>query len=98
MEEQHSTRPLAPVKTETGDFLLKKAVFLLSSSVGVSMAETLVRNAVAKIGSTPQMLVKDDIKRLAGVLEPNLSEFVGNDKAAKLTSALRVLVGGMAGA
>ncbi|MGH9823955.1 MAG: hypothetical protein ACREDR_11970, partial [Blastocatellia bacterium] len=91
-------RPQSPAKAETGDFLLRKAVLLLSSSVGVSMAETLVKNAVQQIGSTPQMLVKDDIKRLASALEPNLSEFVGNDKAAKLTSALRVLVGGIAGA
>ena len=96
MAEQQLHNPAA-AKAETGDFLLRKAVFLLSSSVGVSMAETLVHNAVTQIGSTPRMLVKDDIRRLAEVLEPNLSEFVGTDKARKLTSALRVLIGGIAG-
>jgi hypothetical protein len=80
-------------KPETGDFLLRKTVFLLTSSVGSSMAETLVKKAVAQIGCTPQRLVKDDIKRLASAIEPSLSEFVGIDKAARLTSALRVLVG-----
>jgi hypothetical protein len=84
-------------RPETGDFLLRKAVFLLTSSVGSAMAETLVKKAVTQIGCTPQRLVKDDIKRLAGAIEPSLSEFVGIDKAARLTSALRVLVGGIAG-
>jgi hypothetical protein len=84
-------------RPETGDFLLRKAVFLLTSSVGSAMAETLVNKAVIRIGCTPQRLVKDDIKRLAGAIEPSLSEFVGIDKAAKLTSALRVLVGGTSG-
>jgi hypothetical protein len=84
-------------KQETGEFLLKKSIFLLTSSVGRSTAETLVDKAVHLIGCTPQTLVKDDIRRLASAIEPSLSEFVGTDKATKLTSALRVLVGGIAG-
>jgi hypothetical protein len=84
-------------KPESGLFLLRKAVFLLTSSIGMSMAETLVNNAVERIGSSPEKLVKDDVKRLAGALEPPLSELVGTEKAARLTSALRVLVGGMVG-
>ena len=87
-----------PQKSESGEFLLKKAVFLLTSSVGMSMAETLIRNAVKQIGLTPEQVIKSDIKPIASVLERNLSEFVGNEKAAKLASALRVLVGGISGA
>jgi hypothetical protein len=97
MGEQVYTRTQDPPKAETGEFLLRKAVFLLTSSVGMSMAQTLLNNALKQIGSTPQKLVKDDIKRLSSVLEGPLSEFVGKDKAGKLTSALRVLVGGTAG-
>jgi len=83
---------------ESGVFLFKKAVFLLTSSVGMTMADTLVKNAIAQIGSTPEKLVKEDFKALSAKLESPLSEFVGSDKAAKLTSALRVLVGGITGA
>jgi hypothetical protein len=97
MHEPRSGGSSESAKSESGEFLLRKAVFLLTSSVGKAMAETLVRNAVKKIGSTPERLTKQDIKRLAAVLEPSLSEFVGNDKATKLTSALRVLVGGISG-
>jgi hypothetical protein len=85
------------IKVESGYFLFRKAVFLLASSIGKSMAENLLRNAAHQIGSSPESLIREDIRPLAGALQPNLSEFVGNDKAAKLTSALRVLVGGMAG-
>ncbi|MGH9830298.1 MAG: hypothetical protein ACREDR_44380, partial [Blastocatellia bacterium] len=63
-----------------------------------SMAETLIRNAVKQIGRTPEQVIKSDIKPIASVLERNLSEFVGNEKASKLASALRVLVGGISGA
>jgi len=70
---------------------------LLTSSVGKAMAETLVNNAVKQVGTTPEMLAKDDVKRLSVALEGPLSELVGRDKATKLTSALRVLVGGVVG-
>jgi hypothetical protein len=90
-------QPQNEVQRESGDFLFNKSVFLLTSSVGRVMAETLVGNALQKIGSTPESLVHSDISRLATALEPALCEFVGNDKAKKLASALRVLVGGMSG-
>jgi hypothetical protein len=82
---------------ESGYFLFRKAVFVLTSSIGQSMAENLLRTAAHQIGSSPESLIREDIRPLAGALQPNLSEFVGNNQAAKLTSALRVLVGGVAG-
>ncbi|HEY7544390.1 MAG TPA: hypothetical protein VID27_05890 [Blastocatellia bacterium] len=85
------------IQKKSGDFLFNKSVFLLTSSVGRVMAETLVSNALQKIGSTPQSLIQSDISRLATTLEPALCEFVGSDKAKKLASALRVLVGGISG-
>jgi hypothetical protein len=90
-------QPEAQAKVETGDFLLRKAVFLLTSSVGKTMAETLIDKAVKQIRSSPQTITKNEIKPLAHALEPSLAEFVGNEKAARLTSALRVLVGGITG-
>jgi len=83
------------IKAESGGFLIRKSVFLLTSSVGNAMAETLVGKAVAQIGATPESLTKQDIAKLAGVLEPSLREFLGSEKARKLSSALRVLVGGI---
>ena len=83
---------------QTGEFLLRKTIFLLTSSVGNAMAETLVRKAVFLIGVTPATLKQDDVPRLSSALEPTLREFVGNEKAARLASALRVMVGGVAAA
>ena len=78
--------------------LFQKSVFLLAPSVGKDMAETLVRQALGRIGSADSTLAKDDIVRLAASLEPALKPFVGDDKAQRLASALRVLVGGVIGA
>jgi hypothetical protein len=86
-----------PKPDESGEFLVRKAKFLLTSSVGMTMAEALLNNALERIGLTAQRLTKEDVRRLAGEMEPSLSEFVGTEKAAKLTSALRVLLGGAAG-
>ena len=86
-----------PKRDETSEFLVRKAKFLLTSSVGMAMAETLLQNSLEQIGLTSHTFTKEDVKRLAAVMEPSLSEFVGTDKAAKLTSALRVLLGGVAG-
>lgn len=61
----------------------------------MTMAETLMKKALEQIGRTPDTLMRTDIPKLAESLEPALSEFVGNEKAGKLVSALRVLVGGM---
>jgi hypothetical protein len=90
-------QPQGEVQKKSGDFLFNKCVFLLTSSVGRVMAETLVSNALQKIGATRQSLVQSDISRLATALEPALCEFVGGEKAKKLASALRVLVGGVTG-
>jgi hypothetical protein len=76
------------------DFLFKKTVFLLVSSVGKEMAEALIGRALREIGTDPQALKKDDIERLSLKLEPALTPFVGGEKARRLASALRVLVGG----
>ena len=99
MQQQREVKPGHPEgeSRESGEFLMKKAVFLMTSSVGAAMAEALVRDGLKQIGATPEGLAREHIGRLAGVLQPRLSEFVGNDKAAKLTSALRVLVGGISG-
>lgn len=90
-------QPQELIANKSGGFLFKKSVFLLTSSVGKVMAETLVSNAVRHIGSTIETLAQKDISRLAVTLEPALREFVGYDKASKLASALRVLVGGSSG-
>ena len=90
MEQQQTAR-------HAGQFLFNKSVFLLTSSVGKAMAENLVTQATSRIGSSPSELVTDDIPQLAATLEPDLASFVGNDKAKRLASALRVMVGGFAG-
>lgn len=77
-----------------GEFLYAKSVFLLTSSVGKAMAEVLVKQAIAKIGSSSALLATGDIGRLAATLEPELASLVGADKAQRLASALRVMVGG----
>jgi hypothetical protein len=86
MEQQQPSRNAV-------QFLFNKSVFLLTSSVGKAMAENLVVQATARIGTNPASLATDDIARLAATLEPELASFVGNDKARRLASALRVMVG-----
>lgn len=58
------------------------------------MAENLVDNALKAIHVPAEKLNTSDIALLSMQLLPALSPFVGEDKAEKLTSALRVLVGG----
>jgi hypothetical protein len=77
-------------------FLIMKSVFLLTSSVGKDMAETLINQAMDHIGVTPLTLTRKDIVKLSVQIEPALRPFVGIDKAQRLASALRVLVGGVA--
>lgn len=79
------------------DFLFQKSVFLLVSSVGKEMAEALIGRALREMGTDPQALKRADIEHLSAKLEPALIPFVGGDKARKLASALRVLVGGTLG-
>jgi len=79
----------------SGEFLVKKSVFLLASSVGTVTAETLISRAIDEIGRTRAGLTASDIPGLALTLKPALSSFVGDEKAERLTSALRVLVGGV---
>ena len=79
----------------SGEFLVRKSVFLLASSVGKVTAETLISQAIDKIGRTRADLTPSDIPPLAVSLKPALSNFVGDEKAERLTSALRVLVGGV---
>ena len=78
-----------------GEFLIRKSVFLLASSVGSVTAETLISQAIEKIGRTRSGLTPSDIPQLAVSLKPALSSVVGNEKAERLTAALRVLVGGV---
>jgi hypothetical protein len=80
-----------------GDFLFQKSVFLLVSSVGKDMAKTLIGNALQEMGADPKTLKRSDIEQLSLKLEPALRPFVGGDKAERLASALRVLVGGTVG-
>jgi hypothetical protein len=77
-------------------FLIVKSVFLLTSSVGKDMAETLVNQAMTHIGVTPLTLTRSDIVKLSVQIEPTLRPFVGIEKSQRLASALRVLVGGVA--
>ena len=79
----------------SGDFLVKKSIFLLTSSVGGAMAETLITRGLEQIGRNGSTLAQGDIVRLAAAIEPALRAFVGTDKARQLTAALRVLVGGV---
>jgi hypothetical protein len=81
-----------------GDFLFKKSVFLLVSSVGKDAAEALIQRALQQMGTERQALKPGDIAELSVKLEPALKPFVGGDKAHRLASALRVLVGGSVGA
>lgn len=78
-----------------GEFLVRKSVFLLASSVGTVTAETLISQAIERIGCTRAALTESDISPLAISLKPALSTFVGDQKAEQLTAALRVLVGGV---
>jgi hypothetical protein len=81
---------------DDSQFLITKSVFLLTSSVGKDMAETLIHQAMSHIGLTPATLTRGDIVKLSVQIEPALRPFVGIDKAQRLASALRVLVGGVA--
>jgi hypothetical protein len=81
---------------DDGHFLVVKSVFLLTSSVGKDMAETLIHQAMERIGVTEGTLRRTDFVRLSAHIEPALQPFVGQDKAQRLASALRVLVGGIA--
>ena len=83
------------IPSSSGDFLFRKSIFLLTSSVGQAMAETMVKKAVFLIGATPATLKQEDVPRLSTTLESALREFVGNEKAARLAAALRVMVGGV---
>ena len=87
-------QPLEANKEPSENFLLKKSVFLLASSVGKATAEKLIEQAVTQLRIDGSRLAVGDIPRLAGAIEPSLRALVGNDKAQKLASALRVLVGG----
>ena len=85
------------MKTEA-DFLFQKSVFLLVSSVGKDMAEGLIERTLQEMGTDRKSLKPADIAQLSAKLEPALRPFVGNDKAHRLASALRVLVAGSVGA
>jgi hypothetical protein len=80
---------------DRGEFLVRKSIFLLASSVGKVTAETLISQAINDIGRTRTGLTLSDIPSLAVSLKPGLSNFVGDEKAERLTAALRVLVGGV---
>jgi len=80
---------------DSGEFLVRKSIFLLASSVGKVTAETLIGQAIDDIGRTRAGLTSSDIPSLAVSLKPALSNFVGDEKAERLTAALRVLVGGV---
>jgi hypothetical protein len=82
---------------DTGQFLVRKSIFLLSPSLGPAVAEKLVMRGLEFLRVAPDSLVSADIPRLATVLEPSLRDFLGNEKAKRLASALRVLVGGAFG-
>ena len=92
-----STKASAMSINAEADFLFQKSVFLLISSVGKEMAEALIGRALREMGTDPQSLKRADIEPLSVRLEPALTPFVGGDKARRLASALRVLVGGTLG-
>jgi hypothetical protein len=83
------------VKEPAGEFLVRKSVFLLTSSIGVTMAEKLVNQAMGQIGVEPAALTQSNIASLADAIEPALQPFIGHEKARRLAAALRVLVGGV---
>ena len=84
------------VAQASGPFLIQKSTFLLSPSVGRAMAETLINQALQQLRLGVDDVAQGDIPALALKLEPALRQFVGDEKAQRLASALRVLVGGIA--
>ena len=87
-------QPQGTLKEPSDNFILKKSVFLLSSSVGKATAEKLLEQAMRQLRIDAPRLAAADIPRVAGAIEPSLRALVGNEKAQKLAAALRVLVGG----
>jgi hypothetical protein len=84
------------VGRSSGSFLVQKSVFLLSPSVGKAMAETLINQSLEQLGIKGTDILQSDIPALSTRLEVALRPFVGDEKAQRLASALRVLVGGIA--
>ena len=83
------------IKANTGEFMARKCVFLLASSVGNDMAAKIVQEGLASLGLQAADLTVNNMPHLSGVIERALRSFVGDDKARRLASALRVLVGGV---
>jgi hypothetical protein len=81
--------------SNSGEFLVRKSVFLLTSAVGKSAAEAMILHAVGEANLSVQTLTPADIPRIAQLVEPALRPFVGDEQAHRLASALRVLVGGV---
>jgi len=80
---------------KNSQFLIQKSIFLLASSVGKAVAETIIHQGIQQMGASPTTLTEADIPGLSIKVKPALEKFVGEEKAERLTSALRVLVGGM---
>ena len=83
------------IKANTGEFMVRKCVFLLTSSVGQAMAAKIVEEGLQSLGIQAAALTVSEMAQLSAVIERALRSFVGDDKATRLASALRVLVGGV---
>ena len=68
---------------------------MLASSVGNDMAAKIVEEGLESLGLQAADLTENNMTQLSGVIERALRSFVGDDKARRLASALRVLVGGV---
>ena len=82
-------------QTNSGEFLVRKSVFLLTSAVGKSAAQAMIENAMLQAGLSVATMSPGDMASVAARVEPALRPFVGGEQARRLASALRVLVGGL---
>ncbi|HEY6330092.1 MAG TPA: hypothetical protein VI756_12205, partial [Blastocatellia bacterium] len=74
-----NAKPASNGSPPSGEFLVRKCVFLLTSSVGRAMAENLIDNALKAIHVPAANLNTSDIALLSMQLLPALGPFVGED-------------------
>jgi hypothetical protein len=57
-------------QTSSGEFLVRKSVFLLTSAVGKSAAEAMIQNAVLQAGLNTATMLPGDMATVAAKVEP----------------------------
>ena len=64
-------------QTNSGEFLVRKSVFLLTSAVGKSAAQAMIENAMLQAGLSVATMSPGDMASVAASVEPALRPFVG---------------------